>query len=41
MVLTAAAETVGRGQQERLLRGAIRVLLQNWHGNATVPSRSL
>jgi glycogen debranching enzyme len=41
MVLTAAAETVGRGQQERLLREAIRVLLQNWHGHATVPSRSL
>ncbi len=41
MVLTAAAETVGRGHRERLLRGAIRVLLQNWHGNAKVPSRSL
>ena len=41
MVLAASAETVGRGQQERLLREAIRVLLQNWHGHATVPSRSL
>jgi glycogen debranching enzyme len=41
MVLTAASETVGRSQQERLLRDAVRVLLQNWHGHATVPSRSL
>jgi hypothetical protein len=41
MVLTAASETIGRGQQDRLLREAVRVLLQNWHGHATVPSRSL
>ena len=41
MVLTATSETVGRSQQERLLRDAVRVLLQNWHGHATVPSRSL
>jgi glycogen debranching enzyme len=41
MVLTAASETVARGEQDRLLREAVRVLLRNWHGYATVPSRSL
>jgi Trehalase len=41
MVLAAPAQAIGRSQQERLLREAIRVLLQNWHGHATVPSRSL
>jgi glycogen debranching enzyme len=41
MVLTAASETVARGEQDRLLREAVRVLLRNWHGYATMPSRSL
>src|SRR5215218_2888233 len=41
MVLTAASEMVARGEQDRLLREAVRVLLRNWHGYATVPSRSL
>jgi glycogen debranching enzyme len=41
MVLTAAPETMARGEQDRLLREAVRVLLRNWHGYATVPSRSL
>jgi glycogen debranching enzyme len=41
MVLTAAPETAARGEKDRLLREAVRVLLRNWHGYATVPSRSL
>jgi Trehalase len=41
MVLTAPPETPTRGEQDRLLREAVRVLLRNWHGYATVPSRSL
>jgi Trehalase len=41
MVLTAEPETVAPSVQDRLLREAVRVLLQNWHGHATVPSRSL
>jgi glycogen debranching enzyme len=41
MVLTAAPETAARGEQDHLLREAVRVLLRNWHGYATVPSRSL
>jgi glycogen debranching enzyme len=41
MALTAAPETVARDEQDRLLREAVRVLLRNWHGYATVPSRSL
>jgi Mannosylglycerate hydrolase MGH1-like glycoside hydrolase domain len=41
MVLAPASEVVALGQQDRLLREAVRVLLQNWHGHATVPSRSL
>jgi glycogen debranching enzyme len=41
MVLSAAPETAARGEKDRLLREAVRVLLRNWHGYATVPSRSL
>jgi hypothetical protein len=41
MVLTAKPETLTRGEHDRLLREAVRVLLRNWHGHATVPSRSL
>ena len=41
MVMTAAPETAARGEKDRLLREAVRVLLRNWHGYATVPSRSL
>jgi glycogen debranching enzyme len=41
VVLTAEPETVVPSEHDRLLREAVRVLLQNWHGYATVPSRSL
>ena len=41
MVLTAKPDTVARDKQDLLLREAVRVLLQNWHGHATVPSRTL
>jgi Trehalase len=41
MVLTAKTPTVTRDKQDLLLREAVRVLLQNWHGHATVPSRTL
>jgi hypothetical protein len=41
MVLTAKPEIPTRGEHDRLLREAVRVLLRNWHGHATVPSRSL
>jgi Trehalase len=41
MVLTARPQTVTRDKQDHLLREAVRVLLQNWHGHATVPSRTL
>ncbi len=41
MVLTAEPETPIRGEHDRLVREAVRVLLRNWHGHATVPSRSL
>jgi hypothetical protein len=41
MVLTARPQTVTRDKQDLLLREAARVLLQNWHGHATVPSRTL
>jgi mannosylglycerate hydrolase MGH1-like protein len=40
MVLAAEPETA-KGQHDRLLREAVAVLLRNWHGHATVPSRSL
>jgi hypothetical protein len=41
MVLTAEPETPIRGEHDRLVREAVRVLLRNRHGHATVPSRSL
>jgi hypothetical protein len=41
MVLTAKPQTVTHDKQDLLLREAVRVLLQNWHGHATVPSRTL
>jgi hypothetical protein len=41
MFLTAKPQTVARDKQALLLREAVRVLLQNWHGHATVPSRTL
>jgi hypothetical protein len=41
MVLTAKPQAVTRDKQDLLLREAVRVLLQNWHGHATVPSRTL
>jgi Mannosylglycerate hydrolase MGH1-like glycoside hydrolase domain len=41
MVLTVRPQAVARNKEDLLLREAVRVLLQNWHGHATVPSRSL
>ena len=41
MVLAAEPETAAKGEHDRLLQEAVAVLLQNWHGHATVPSRSL
>ena len=41
MVLAAKPEIAAPSEHDRLLREAVRVLLQNWHGHATVPSRSL
>ena len=41
MVLTARPQTVAQDKKELLLREAVRVLLQNWHGHSTVPSRTL
>ncbi|HET6758318.1 MAG TPA: hypothetical protein VFH20_03485, partial [Propionibacteriaceae bacterium] len=41
MVVTAEPETVASIEHDRLLHQSVGVLLQNWHGHATVPSRSL
>jgi hypothetical protein len=40
MVIARPGATVGI-DHDQLLRDAIRVLIRNWHGHATVPSRSL
>jgi Trehalase len=41
MVIAAEPETTAERQHDQLLREAVGVLLLNWHGHATVPSRSL
>jgi hypothetical protein len=41
VVLAAEPKTEAPSEYDRLLRAAVRVLLQNWDGRATVPSRSL
>ena len=40
MVITTATSASGI-DHDRLGRAAVRVLIENWHGHATVPSRSL
>jgi hypothetical protein len=41
MVVTRTAPAVADLDHDQLAREAIRVLIQNWHGHATVPSRRL
>jgi glycogen debranching enzyme len=41
MVLTGPPVTAGVADRRRVLRDAVKVLITNWHGHATVPSRSL
>ena len=41
MVVTRTAPAVTDLDHDQLAREAIRVLIQNWHGHATVPSRRL
>jgi hypothetical protein len=41
MVVTRATSTAAVLDHDQLGRNAIRVLIENWHGHATVPSRSL
>ena len=41
MVIATPATAVGEIDRDRLARAAVRVLIENWHGHATVPSRSL
>ena len=40
MVIATATSASGI-DRDRLGRAAVRVLIENWHGHATVPSRSL
>jgi Mannosylglycerate hydrolase MGH1-like glycoside hydrolase domain len=41
MVVTHTTSTAAELDHDQLRRNAIRVLIENWHGHATVPSRSL
>jgi Mannosylglycerate hydrolase MGH1-like glycoside hydrolase domain len=41
MVIATGATTAGGIDHDRLARAAVRVLIENWRGHATVPSRSL
>src|SRR5829696_1050449 len=41
VVIAAGTPATSGFDHDRLARAAIRVLIQNWHGHATVPSRSL
>ena len=41
MVVTHTTSTAAELDHDQLGRNAIRVLIENWHGHATVPSRSL
>ena len=41
MVVTRTAASTAHFDHDQLARDAIRVLIENWHGHATVPSRSL
>jgi hypothetical protein len=41
MVLAGTTTQVAEVDHDQLARNAIRVLIENWHGHATVPSRSL
>ena len=41
MVIATGATAASGVVNDRLARAAVRVLIENWHGHATVPSRSL
>jgi len=41
MVVTRTAALVAEVDRDQLARDAIRILIENWHGHATVPSRRL
>jgi hypothetical protein len=41
VVIASAIPAAGEIDHEQLVRAAVRVLIENWHGHATVPSRRL